>query len=228
MVKIVRVPLAEEIRNVLREMILSGVLQPGQRITEQQVAHDVGTSQGPVREAFASLCQEGLLISLPHRGTFVSSVSEAEARMAYALRSLIEPHVMELALPKITGEVLTQLEADIATMRTAADTGDVTSHAAADAQFHGRFYELAGSDVLVTTWQTLSASIRQFVVLVAPHYVPNLGESAQSHVTFLELIRQKDADLIQAEVSEHVQNIWKRIGAATDDDAGDASPEQRS
>jgi DNA-binding GntR family transcriptional regulator len=219
MVKIVRVPLAEEIRNVLRQMIFSGALHPGERITEQQVAHDVGTSQGPVREAFASLCQEGLLISLPHRGTFVSSVSEAEARMAYALRGLIEPRVMELALPKITRDTIEQLEADILTMRTA---GDVASHAAADVQFHGRFYELAGSEVLVTTWQTLSASIRQFVMLVAPHYVPNLGESAQSHVTLLDLIRRKDPGLIQAEVTEHVQNIWKRIGAATDDDTGEA------
>jgi DNA-binding GntR family transcriptional regulator len=217
-VKIVRLPLAEEIRNVLREMILSGRLQPGKRITEQQVARDVGTSQGPVREAFASLCQEGLLISLPHRGTFVSSVSEAEARMVYALRTLIEPHVVELALPRVTPEVIKQLGEDIAAMQAAADDGDVTRHAAADAQFHGRLYELAGSEVLMATWQTLSASIRLFVVLVAPHYVPNLGESAQSHTTLLEVIRQKKPSLVRAEVTEHVQNIWKRIGDATDEE----------
>jgi DNA-binding GntR family transcriptional regulator len=179
-----------------------------------------------VREAFASLSQEGLLISLPHRGTFVSSVSEAEARMTYGLRALIEPRVVELALPKITAEVIKRLGGDIEAMRAAAEAGDVTSHASADAQFHGRFYELAGSDVLLKTWQTLSSSIRLFVALVAPHYVPNLGESAQSHVDLLTLIQSKKMPAIRDEVVDHVQNIWKRIGAATEDEAHAGSSEE--
>jgi DNA-binding GntR family transcriptional regulator len=199
-------------------MILSGELKPGQRLTEQQVARDMGTSQGPVREAFASLTQEGLLLSLPHRGTFVSTVSETEAHMAYALRELIEPYVVELALPKLTEEVFRQLEEDIVAMRISADAGDVGRHAAADAQFHGRLYELAGTEVLSATWQMLSATIRQFVTLVAPHYVHDLNESTQTHVTLLRLLHEGDPERLRAEVAEHGQNIWRRIAAATDED----------
>src|SRR3954467_11942345 len=78
-----RTSLSEAIRLHLREQILSGELAMGQRITEQGLAESMGTSAGPVREAFVSLTHEGLLISLPNRGTFVSSVSEEEARGAY-------------------------------------------------------------------------------------------------------------------------------------------------
>lgn len=213
MVRINRSSLADEIRKSLRELILSGAFQPGQRLTEQQVARDMGTSQGPVREAFATLCQEGLLISLPHRGTFVSSVSESEARMVYALRELIEPHVAQMAASRITEQDLEHLRSDLEDMKSAALAGDVQRHIAADVRFHGRLYELAGSAVLNSTWETLAATIRQFVALVAPLYVTNLSDAAGSHVVLIDLLRRGDADSLKAEVTEHVQNIWKRIGA---------------
>lgn len=211
--KINRSSLAEEIRKSLRELILSGALQPGQRLTEQQVARDMGTSQGPVREAFATLCQEGLLISLPHRGTFVSSVSESEARMVYALRELIEPHVVQMALAHITEQDFRQLESDLEEMKGAARVSDVQRHIAADVRFHGRLYALAGSAVLNSTWETLAATIRQFVALVAPLYVTNLSDAAVSHVVLIDLLRRGEADMLKSEVTEHVQNIWRRIGA---------------
>src|SRR5258706_91502 len=92
-----RMSLGHAIRTRLREQILSGELAMGQRLTEQAVAEEMGTSAGPVREAFASLCSEGLLMSLPHRGTFVSSVSQEEARGAYEIRHRLEPYAFELA-----------------------------------------------------------------------------------------------------------------------------------
>ena len=55
----------------------------------------MGTSAGPVREAFAKLAGEGLLISLPHHGTFVSSISREDDRAAYDVRSVLEPYAAE-------------------------------------------------------------------------------------------------------------------------------------
>lgn len=224
LVKINRSSLAEEIRRALRELILAGKLQPGQRLTEQQVARDMGTSQGPVREAFATLCQEGLLISLPHRGTFVSAVSESEARMVYALRELIEPHVVEMAQPRMTDHHFKTLEADLADMRSAAAAADVQRHIAADVRFHGRLYTLAGSAILNSTWENLSATMRQFVALVAPLYVTNLGDAADSHVRLIELLRVGDIEALKSEVTDHVQNIWKRIGAEEQRQDGSGRP----
>ena len=82
----------------------------GQRLTEQGVAEAMGTSAGPVREAFASLSREGLLISLPHRGTFVSSVSQEEARGAYEVRHRLEPYAFELASTRLTPEANAELD----------------------------------------------------------------------------------------------------------------------
>src|SRR5436190_1326390 len=97
-----RLSLVEEISAELRKRILAGELVSGDRIREMAVAREFQTSQGPVREAFALLRQEGLLISLPRRGTFVSDVSVQDARDAYEIRLLLEPYVIERALARMT------------------------------------------------------------------------------------------------------------------------------
>jgi DNA-binding GntR family transcriptional regulator len=214
MPQIVRLTLVDEIRTMLREEILSGRLHPGQRLREQQVAQDMGTSPGPVREAFASLSQEGLLISLPHRGTFVATVSEAEAQMAYDLRSLIEPFAVSLALPRVDGQLLDLLRSDIEQMQRAAALPDLGSLIAADMRFHGRLYELAGTEVMANVWGSVSATIRQFIAVAAPPYYPDLRDAADDHVVLLDLVRNGDLDGLRVEIPNHVSNLWRRIKAA--------------
>jgi DNA-binding GntR family transcriptional regulator len=207
----VRVPLNEEIRLRLREQILRGEYEPGQRLTEQQTARLMETSQGPVREAFASLAQEGLLVSLPRRGTFVSSVSETEAQMAYSLRAHVEPFVVRNALDKVTPDVLRDLRDEISQMRAAAKVSDFAAHSAADMRFHGRLYRLAGTDILANVWGTISATIRKWVVVVAPQYVQNLMEAADDHEHLVKLLEARNADALELAVSEHLGNLSMRI-----------------
>src|SRR6266496_3398870 len=142
--QLARMSLGEAIRTRLREQILSGELAMGQRLTEQAVAEEMGTSAGPVREAFASLCSEGLLMSLPHRGTFVSSVSQEEARGAYEIRHRLEPYAFELASKRLTPQLNAELDEIIARLREAAVRSDYGTIIGLDMRFHGIFY--ANSD----------------------------------------------------------------------------------
>ena len=68
-------PLRETVCEVLRDAIRRGVLEPGERLMEVQLAEELGISRTPVREAIRKLEQEGYVIMLPRRGTYVSSVS---------------------------------------------------------------------------------------------------------------------------------------------------------
>jgi DNA-binding transcriptional regulator YhcF (GntR family) len=111
---------AEDIYHQLRDDILSGQIRPGDRLAETEVAQRMGTSQGPVREAFTRLREQGLLISFPHRGSYVSEISEEEARHAYAVRGAIEPLAMQHALPLMGDAEFEQLETQIRAMEAAA------------------------------------------------------------------------------------------------------------
>jgi GntR family transcriptional regulator, gluconate operon transcriptional repressor len=209
-----RPSLAEEIRARLREQILTGQLAPGQQLTEQGVAQMMGTSPGPVRESFASLCQEGLLISLPRRGTFVAGTSESESIIAYQVRSFIEPYAAELSMPMADEKTYARMAASLDAMRAAANRGDLVQHLQHDIEFHTVFYDLSGSELLKTVWNATSTKILRFMSLAAPHYVPDLNETAEKHVVLLGLFRAHDVEGLRVAISSHVGDLWKRIKAA--------------
>lgn len=208
-----RPSLADEIRTRLRDQILSGELAPGQQLTEQGVAQLMGTSPGPVRESFASLCQEGLLISLPRRGTFVAGTSESESRIAYQIRSFIEPFAAELSMPKANEETYAHMANAVEGMRSAAIERNLVKHVQHDIEFHNVFYELSGSELLKTMWSATSTKILRFMNLAAPHYVPDLRETAEQHVVLLGLFRAHDSEGLRVAISSHVGDLWRRIKA---------------
>src|ERR687884_101601 len=84
--------LSRRIVDQLKRVIIAGELRPGDRVLETDLAEQLGVSRGPVREAFRQLEQEGLLVSYPHRGTFVATVPDEEIDEVYALRAHLEAY----------------------------------------------------------------------------------------------------------------------------------------
>jgi DNA-binding GntR family transcriptional regulator len=208
-----RVSLAEAIRARLREQILSGELAMGQRLTEQGVAEAMGTSAGPVREAFASLCYEGLLMSLPHRGTFVSSVSQEEARGAYDIRHRLEPYAFELARTRLTPEANAELDRLVTGLREAAARKDYNAMIGLDMRFHGIFYAHSGNPILAAVWPLLEGTIRKFVAVAGPQYTRDLDDLARMHVDLLANLRKGDMAAVTRELVDHGQDIWRHLPA---------------
>ncbi len=208
---VARVSLADAIRAQLREQILSGELSMGLRITEQQVAESMGTSAGPVREAFASLAFEGLLISLPNRGTFVSSVSEEEARGAYEVRQRVELYAFELARERLTDAAYAQLDDLVAKLKRAAASSDYAAMIGLDMQFHGIFYAHSGNPILIAVWPLLEGTIRKFVAVVGPSYIRDLVDLARRHEKLLSDYRRGDMQAVADELAQNGQDIWRHL-----------------
>lgn len=206
--------LSEAIRARLREQILSGELAMGQRLTEQGVAEAMGTSAGPVREAFASLCYEGLLMSLPHRGTFVSSVSQEEARGAYEVRRRLEPYAFELASTRLSPEANAELDQLVAGLREAAARKDYNTMIGLDMRFHGIFYAQSGNSILAAVWPLLEGTIRKFVGVAGPQYSRDLDQLAQMHQDLLDNARKGDMKAVNRELANHGQDIWRHLPAS--------------
>ena len=82
----------------LRDAILSGDLQPGAKIVEEQLCADFGISRAPLREALRLLAQQGLVEHLPRRGSRVADWSPADVLQLFALRHVLERHAIETAL----------------------------------------------------------------------------------------------------------------------------------
>src|ERR1700680_1200398 len=212
--QLARMSLGEAIRARLREQILSGELAMGQRLTEQAVAEEMGTSAGPVREAFASLCSEGLLMSLPHRGTFVSSVSQEEARGAYEVRHRLEPYAFELASKRLTPQLNAEPRDTTARPGEAAIRKDYAAIIGLDMRFHGIFYANSGNPILVAVWPLLEGTIRKFVAVAGPQYSRDYNDLVRRHEHLLANVRAGDMAAVARELAEHGQDIWPHLPPA--------------
>src|SRR5947209_5967811 len=95
----------------VRDAILAGVLDPGARLRQEELAELFGTSRIPVREALRALEYEGLVRSEPHRGFTVTSLDADDVEEVYDLRIVLESHAIRLAVPLLTDEDLVELEA---------------------------------------------------------------------------------------------------------------------
>ena len=98
----------------LRQLVLSGSLAPGSRISQYDLADKMQMSITPVREAIRRLSSEGLIVMDTHRDSRVADMSASEARELLEVRLSLEPSATELAAYRRT-------EADIEAMRMTAE-----------------------------------------------------------------------------------------------------------
>jgi DNA-binding GntR family transcriptional regulator len=102
----------------LREAIVEGVLAPGSRLSEVQVAKQLNVSRTPMREAFAQLEREGLVTVLPRVGAYVRAVTLRDVEEIYTVRAALECLAVQLASERITALGSAQLDDVIEAMRS--------------------------------------------------------------------------------------------------------------
>ncbi|HOA79529.1 MAG TPA: GntR family transcriptional regulator, partial [Defluviitaleaceae bacterium] len=109
----------------IREDILNGKYKSGDSIKEVVVSKELGVSRTPVREALKQLELEGLVISIPNKGTVVAGITEQDIIDIYAIRSLIEGLAARWAAIRISEEQLKQLEEIINDIEKSMDSKPV-------------------------------------------------------------------------------------------------------
>ncbi|HKK08027.1 MAG TPA: GntR family transcriptional regulator, partial [Gemmatimonadota bacterium] len=89
-----RPPLREQIREIVREWLISGELEPGSDLNERELAEQLGASRTPVREALLLLALEGFVSLSPYRGYFVAPLTREEAHQLYPLIGTLERYAL--------------------------------------------------------------------------------------------------------------------------------------
>ena len=83
-------PLRDVVFKTLRQAILKGELEPGERLMEIQLAERLGVSRTPIREAIRKLELEGLVLMIPRKGAVVARISENNLRDVLEVRRTLE------------------------------------------------------------------------------------------------------------------------------------------
>src|SRR5690242_12502252 len=132
----------ELIADSLREAILTGQFQPGERLGQDEIAASVSVSRIPVREALLKLQAEGLVVSAPHKGYTVVELTTDEIRDIYSIRIELEGLAVRLAVPNMTPERLAHIERILSEEKTLEDT-EHQRRIELNREFHRTIYEAA-------------------------------------------------------------------------------------
>ena len=150
---------ADRVADELRLQLAEGILLPGTRLTESTIAEDLGVSRNTVREAFAELASERLVVRHPNRGVFVASLEPGDIHDVYTVRRTIE-------VSAIRGggspEAVAAVRAAVEEGKLAAAANDDEGLGTANQHFHGAIVALAGSRRLNTIMSQVLAEMRLF------------------------------------------------------------------
>lgn len=150
-----RAEAAEWVASVLRSNIAAGELLPGSKLPEEELSDLLGVSRNTLREGFASLRSEGIILRIPNRGVFVKQPAAEDVREMYRARRIIEPG----ALMWGTGSA-SALATWVEQGREAVVTHDVATMASANQEFHRAIVARTGSARLNMTMERILAEMR--------------------------------------------------------------------
>ena len=167
-----------QITRILRERIIQSDLQPGDRISETEVAGTYNISRQPVREAFIKLADQGLLEIRPQRGTIVTRIGYFAVLDARFLREAIEADICKILAANPDPGLITHLRRQLE-VQQALEPEDADGFIRLDERFHRSLAEAAGK---ASAWRQIEGlksqmdrvrylSLREFRVdkLIAQH-----------------------------------------------------------
>ena len=194
----------------LRETILNGEIEPGERLVESDMAKRIGTSRTPVREALHTLEREGLLESIPRIGYMVTSISEAEVSDLSGIRLALEDLALRWALEKNPENLVKELKGNIERSETLLAAGDVTFFIEMDAQFHQIISETADSKQLSEITQTIRRQMLRYRIQ-SIYTSENVERAIAGHRQVFEAVSVGNVQKAREALYAHIEQSRKDI-----------------
>ncbi len=200
---------AVSLYEAIREDILSGRLQPNERLVVADLAERLGTSTNPVREALQMLRGEGYVMFSPNRGARVRPIDHDFVRNIYEISALIEPALTQWFVGMATDADIAELER-IQGLIEENNFVDAVLHSGLDVQFHTVVYQRHYNRHAAEIWwkhrQVLRAVTQRFAYTLARR-----SQVIREHRELIALVKAGEADKAAACVARHVESSGRHI-----------------
>ncbi|HIT62946.1 MAG TPA: GntR family transcriptional regulator [Candidatus Ventrimonas merdavium] len=198
-------PLRDVVFNTLRQAILKGELEPGERLMEIQLADRLGVSRTPIREAIRKLELEGLVLMIPRKGAEVAKISEKNLRDVLEVRRSLDELAIELAIDRMTDEDIKELEKAMEAFRNAVKTGDAMTIAECDEAYHEVIYNGTNNSRLVQILNNLREQMYRYRL----EYIKD-SDMRQilvvEHEQILKAVKNRRVEEAKTAIREHIDN----------------------
>lgn len=219
-------PLRDLVYTTLRQAILKGELEPGERLMEIQLAEKMGVSRTPIREAIRRLEKESLVIMVPRKGAEVAGISEKILKDVLEIRMTLEKMALRLAISRADSEDIRKLELCETRFQRAVESGNLIEMAEADEQFHFLIYEAADNEKLTEILNSLKENMYRYRMeyLKDENYRRDLLEE---HNALIEAFKRNDLEQGVIITDRHIKNQEKAVIARVRQEAQERAQRQK-
>jgi DNA-binding GntR family transcriptional regulator len=191
--------LAEEVADHIRDAILSGAMKPGERIDQDQISDELGISRLPVREALIALHGEGLVRTIPRRGTYVERLTPNDIADHYQLFGHMAGLAASRAAARATDDQVAQMRRLHDEMAELTDPDDLER---VNYELHRVINVAGGSRRLNILIDLLARSLPQHFYGMNPEWS---GEAQDHHADIIDAIAARDPSSAQRAMEGHMQ-----------------------
>lgn len=212
--------LAERVRSELRDAILNGSLRPGERLVESRLASEIQVSRATLRGAIGSLAHEGLVVTVPRKGSYVRRLDAHDAWEVYSLRAALEALAFRTARTRMEPADLETLHEIIQEMDEKAADGDRRALTELDVRFHRTVVELSGNGRLEEAWTRMILQVQVLSERVIGTLYTDLMTVPHRHRQLLDVLTSGTEEQAVNLIQEHIHSVDSRILAQLEDEAG--------
>lgn len=197
-----KLPIKTQVYTIIKESIMKFELLPGERLSEKDISIKLNVSRTPVREAFITLSQEGLVEVLPQRGTFVSLIDKQKVYASSFIRKALEVEVIKEVIKKCDNKDIDRLRHVVDLQLEREKEDDFLGFFELDEHFHQTLTEISGYPRVweVIKIENVEMDRMRYLSLSMDYQVMNV---IKEHISIIDAVGLKDEMKAKEVVKRH-------------------------
>lgn len=200
--------LSEQAYNQIKDAICQGSVAPGDILSENQIAKQLGMSRTPVREALRALASEGFVEIRNGIGAYVKPLSSKDMEDLYEVRCLLEMQAIKTSIYRISNDEIDDLTRRFQAIYDACEQGDSPAQgefSELDWELHSLLVDRCTNNYIKEIVAGNNSNLRRYQSL-SVNVLGDVHESARQHLEILRVLRSRDLDKLEEVLHAHL--MW--------------------
>lgn len=196
--------------NSLKKLILQNRLVPGDLLSENLIAKNLGMSRTPVREALRMLSQEGVIEVIQGVGARVKEISSRDIDDLFEIRKSMEILAIKTAVFNFSEEEISKFKDDFNSLKRREDLKEKTiieEFTIIDRKFHNAIIEKSNNKYVKKIMEAINFNIQRYIGM-SVLALGDINRSIEQHIELLDLIGKRDVEKLLPSLENHIN--WSR------------------
>ena len=210
------IPIRDQVVEIIREMILNGELEPEQQLSERQLGRELHVSTTPIKEAFRILQSEGLLYSVPRKGSFVSEFSKRNVLQTVYIRGVLEGVAAYFACQNITDHEIDIMEKALTRsgkfiLKKKVDSEVVRGIETQNALFHSTLRNASQNSHLIGLIENMRSIDKTIRQVSLRRDTEEQIRAHKEHLGIFEAMKARNGKEAEALMNAHVRRVGNYV-----------------